>query len=176
VPAKLQSSRLNRHQDLPRSRRRRVCREERGTPTKPPATRGASSMSLPRQIASRLRSHWPARFHWIAITLIACSRREPPYVPMPDVSSVTLRFATCDSGWSPGYCIGKSHAASPETFTIVISRQLVLRRRLKGFHDCEVDSPTEWFCLDADNHPVALHDGRMLWRELDDAHQFLISQ
>lgn len=100
-----------------------------------------------------------------------------PYKALPDVSAVTVYFVHCDSAWDQTFCTGPSHQASPETFTVIISRQAVMRHHLYGFHDCEVYSPVEWYCLDTKNNPVGLTPtGAMIWQELRDAHQIAVSR
>lgn len=111
----------------------------------------------------------------LLLTVVVLGCGGSGYREIPDVSTVTLNFAQCDSSWSMFGCAGPTHPANSETFTVIISRQAVLRHHVYGFHACTVYSPRDWVCLDTGNKPVALKpDGVMLWDELANAKQVLV--
>jgi hypothetical protein len=93
-----------------------------------------------------------------------------------DVSIVTAYFVHCDSSLSLGVCYGPRHNVSTEDFTVIISRQTVLRDNVHGFSDCLVFSPRHWVCLDDRRRPVEMREFEMRWAELDSAGQASVSK
>jgi hypothetical protein len=96
---------------------------------------------------------------------------------LPDVSVVTTYIEACDSSWSMGHCYGPTHRTTPEVFTVIISRQLVLRHgNVHQFADCQVMEPREWSCLDEHRKLVWMHDDDLTWDELTEARQAMVTK
>lgn len=66
-------------------------------------------------------------------------------------------------------CLGPTHRAGSETFTVIISQNEVKRGyRMKTFHGCEVTAPRRWKCLDESGGPAIMYDDVLVWDERKD--------
>jgi hypothetical protein len=95
---------------------------------------------------------------------------------VPDVSVVTSYFVHCDSARSLSYCWGPAHRMDPEDFTVIVSRQMVLRANVHPFSKCIVLAPRRWFCMDEDGQLVEMQGFVMRWAELDSAKVAAVSR
>jgi hypothetical protein len=93
-----------------------------------------------------------------------------------DVSRVTTYFVHCDSVVEHGYCYGPVHRMDTQTFTVLMSRQQVLRYTIHPFTGCLVLDPREWYCLDDKRRGVDMGGYVMHWAELDSAKVAAVSK
>ena len=92
-----------------------------------------------------------------------------------DITVVRAYIVACDSVTAISLCLGPSHRAGFEDFTVIISKREVRRNHLiYTFHDCEVLAPRHWDCLDIKNNLVQMRDYDMKWDELTEAHQVAV--
>lgn len=118
----------------------------------------------------------PALLLATAITASGCDPLGQPHA-LPDVSSVTVYIVHCDSVLDAHHCYGPTHAVSDEVFTVVISRQAVLRPlSLHQFSGCFVAAPLRWDCMDDQQRLVSMWGGELRWAELDSARQASVSK
>jgi len=95
---------------------------------------------------------------------------------LSDASVVTAYFVHCDSVVEHGYCYGPVHRMDPQQFTVVISRQQVLRANVHPFSQCLVLEARHWYCFDEDRQPVDMGGDVMHWAELDSAKVAAVSK
>jgi hypothetical protein len=111
----------------------------------------------------------------VLFLVVGCDNESYGVKSVSDVSLVTAYFVTCDSVLSLNRCHGPMHRAETETFTVVVSRQAVLRRSAHLFHGCEVLEPRRWLCFDDQGNTVEMSGFEMRWVLIDADKQASIS-
>lgn len=97
-----------------------------------------------------------ALLRFSAVGLAACSND----AKVSDVTVVRAYVVVCDSAQSGSICLGPTHKSGYLDYTVIISKNEVRTAFISdGFHDCQVQTPHNWNCLDAKNSFIWMHDG-----------------